>query len=690
MVTEPVSRLRRPAFDRHGPHVASHVRGETSEGKVHMAHPGRHYAAEHSLEPGSAVEGQVLSPDLIPGLMSWNTAMSYEQLLAIQQRQHVLVLEHKEAELAHLKACMFSLEDQADERCLAEALRTKDEEAALMMAAKHKELELMVGLLHLREQQIEDLRSLCEEQQLELEQRRGSRGRADKLSPCSPTMGACGECSSPSPAIVSNSRDESSHLRKEIQRLRLRMEELEASLQEQHQCSALLADELQAKTDRIEALEEELCLPFTPSVSDHHERPNRCFLPEQAHAQEVGSQNSAASSALRPPFFQDRDMLSLSQHEASLSSSANLSQGHRPVVSRLFKEHLDESVDGSIAARASEEGPAAQSSSSRGARSSPLVTRGAAAAHGSYHPCGPYHEPSPSGVIHACRGVEHSPEAFPRGTTFPRHELPVDSHIPSGAASQSNACSATAQGERAANSAKDSHRLNRHSVVVGYDEAVDTGRQSQELLREMRRLRIQMSELERAAGGQAQAGARNEPSSLRPMGLGAGLSSLSGLSPCSLSGSGASPAAVIGASGSTTGGCQQVSGVSGRSATLAFSGVHLPVSETQGSTTDLGAGRAWEYRPHTDDPLDQEVANLVNQPGGRYRGWRALLCRLERGIYLCGTRRVHIRADSAADAMEASDDGGATWADLEVMMRGAEASQHALLQRAKGALGLVT
>jgi hypothetical protein len=96
----------------------------------------------------------------------------------------------------------------------------------------------------------------------------------------------------------------------------------------------------------------------------------------------------------------------------------------------------------------------------------------------------------------------------------------------------------------------------------------------------------------------------------------------------------------------------------------------------------------WEYRPHASgDPIDAAVATLVNRPG-RYRGWRALLCRLEQGIYLCGTRRVHLRADVGQEKIEASDDGGTTWSDLEVLMKGAEASQRALLERARDAAGL--
>merc|ERR1712060_773048 len=96
----------------------------------------------------------------------------------------------------------------------------------------------------------------------------------------------------------------------------------------------------------------------------------------------------------------------------------------------------------------------------------------------------------------------------------------------------------------------------------------------------------------------------------------------------------------------------------------------------------------WEYRPHSSgDPVDVAVAALVNRPG-RYRGWRALLCRLDQGVYLCGTRRVNLRVDAGEERIEASDDGGETWTDLELLMQGAEASQRALLERARDAAGL--
>jgi len=263
----------------------------------------------------------------------------------------------------------------------------------------------------------------------------------------------------------------------------------------------------------------------------------------------------------------------------------------------------------------------------------------------------------------------------------------------------------------------------------------ETGRQSQELLREMRRLRLQMSELERVAGKQT----------VDPRGCGSSTGSGAGRAADSRASRhrGSAGHDRLLASASSFGGesnldangayavrpepaCDHANSRHGsRHAHLAAplsqqfmmsgggcGGHSLPwtrhASEGNLRTARSGAsssvaGRSvrsdehavpevaagWEYRPHASgDPVDAAVAALVNKPGGRYRGWRALLCRLERGMYLCGTRRVRLRADAVLDRIEASDDGGRTWADLEDLMRGAEASQHALLERARDAAGL--
>ncbi|CAE7368977.1 Trim28 [Symbiodinium sp. KB8] len=176
-----------------------------------------------------------------------------------------------------------------------------------------------------------------------------------------------------------------------------------------------------------------------------------------------------------------------------------------------------------------------------------------------------------------------------------------------------------------------------------------TGKQSQELLREMRRLRQQMeqmAELEKLAAGR-------DP--------GFPTDKLGAMSSLSVS-SGSRPSVSNNAQG--PGQWSPMADRSGPSARRVFRPHALSESHL-GSTpfpAQDGILSAWEYRPHEDDPVDAAVARLVNR--GRYRAWRALLCRLEHGVYLCGTKRVHIRVDEEQGLLEASKDGGRTWADL--------------------------
>jgi len=102
------------------------------------------------------------------------------------------------------------------------------------------------------------------------------------------------------------------------------------------------------------------------------------------------------------------------------------------------------------------------------------------------------------------------------------------------------------------------------------------------------------------------------------------------------------------------------------------SGASSPAYSQASEALDKRTYDGWAYRPHpSGDPIDAAIATLVNRPG-RYRCWRALLCRLDEGLYLCGTRKLHLRVDHAEGRIEASDDGGQTWADLEDVMRRVE------------------
>jgi len=94
----------------------------------------------------------------------------------------------------------------------------------------------------------------------------------------------------------------------------------------------------------------------------------------------------------------------------------------------------------------------------------------------------------------------------------------------------------------------------------------------------------------------------------------------------------------------------------------------------------------WEYKPHSSgDPVDAAVAALVNRPGKCFKNWRALLCRLEHGVYLCGTHRVSLRISTSTSRLEASEDNGETWSDLQETLKVTEAMQRSLLERMREA-----
>jgi len=182
------------------------------------------------------------------------------------------------------------------------------------------------------------------------------------------------------------------------------------------------------------------------------------------------------------------------------------------------------------------------------------------------------------------------------------------------------------------------------------DPSPEASRQSHHLLQEMSRLRQQMSDLERIAAASSSPLQQDEPLRSQPAAspLQSGLHHSQGLD----------------ISSSSLEGIEQkrtVFAAQRRSEVPAMpSGSSLPPPQK------IGLAR-WEYRPHSSgDSLDASIAQLVNQPGGRYHPFRALLCRLEAGVYLCGARRMHLKVVKCndGDVILASDDSGASWVDL--------------------------
>lgn len=833
---------------------------------------------EVAAQPGFSGLGLVLSNAVGHEPME---PMSYELLLSTQQHQHALQLQSKEAEVAHLKACVDVLQAKDGSHAseyLSAALRKQEDAATLMMAAKHKELELMVGLLQLREQQIEDFRQLCEAQQLELEQLKqhnqalaDNRGSSDTAAEALEKPGAVAAAqlatpladlpqalpptlevtqagsefdaggattsaaSSPTASASAQHRrtpEKSDHaqMQREVRRLRLRMEELESAVSEQHDRSSGLARALEVKAERVKALEEQVRVLQSPaSVAEDQYGARSPGGPwpgagNSLNASDAGTEaspefggNVGVSTWPRPASAGQQMFMSPSAGdpgahamngayaEGGISMKTQDLDVTRPVPAHLA-HHAVHSGNGHHAPHGHHNGhdhhsyqhgqpfsarshqhrhvadgwPAdvevfqMNTSAALHPTDSPLTWESetrtitqTSLQHGT--------QPATLDAMALRRGGAASVEAECRpasggglqamaaaaANASSNHLLSSGSQGGGESTAVPVTAAATTPGFTAVHASSEldftqSHlSVSGNSQVQSYHSAVrisgfegvdalgatpaslpasiaqrspvaseDTSRHSQELLNEMRRLRLQMSELERVAGAQ-RSSRRNAGSAAASGGerwprgrdrLGASASSLG-----ADSSSPGEPTFEFPVGEGNVTDLPTFSSGQGRSSTpatplnptstpavpsLVADGAASSTSPSDGGASWPSYGRSagarsghtanqqspeyagWEYLPDpSGDPIDAAVAALVNRPG-RYRGWRVLLCRLEQGIYLCGTRRVHIRVDAAKERIEASDDGGKTWADLESLMRGAEASQRALLERARDAAGL--
>lgn len=812
-------------------------------------------AVHTSLVPG----GDWATESLGEGQLA--TSMGYEQLLSIQQQQHALEMQQKDAEITHLKACLDSETNRNSPRSaersnkLAAALRTQEEATTLLMAAKHKELELMVGLLQLREQQIEDFRQVCEAQKLEIQQLKRRRPIAELGGP-NESMGSSLETvrspdapiASPGAIVASGNaqrseggflskqlrdKEEQQQTQREVRRLRLRMEELEAAMGEQHDRNAGLAKELETKIEKVKALEEQVRVLRSPTFDEQHFQSFRAqgshFPGSVSPSSDLGRPGgemspgfgtyaaSVGSVHLSSHGYENRgshvsNAISMdSLDHTRFGSYVHNQLDHRPhgahglrrMHHRTVSSGLGLPVTNGVVSSPSLALPPLQSSSSlprlpsdtpaSAARYTPAPTATAngdsgmaveaAAAYflakSNEHRAQGEAETTPvasvgvdangdgrvdtyitgsdrnrdgipdvlqrkvGGASNAAIRVE-SPRRSPVTMSSERNlasrdgktSLVVTRVYPNRDEAASTTAPASARGNASSPSTLDAMALRRlgeeghrhahtegdvtqsfmsasgqsqahsyHSALrvdqteadlvgtgrstaatVSSEPPGETSRQSQELLQEMRRLRLRMSELEQAAGPRPRGdvvGARHRERS-------DGRRHLDGSEHVGASGSNNGELSISGADNGSTFSPGRGQATKSASSTAASkepdsASWHWP-QNTRSARSDQQIGSefaGWEYRPHASgDPVDAAVASLVNRQG-RYRGWRALLCRLDQGIYLCGTRRVHLRADLANEKIEASDDGGNTWSDLEVIMKGAEASQRALLERAR-------
>jgi len=527
-----------------------------------------------------------------------------------------------------------------------------------MMAAKHKELELMAGLLQMREQQIEDLRALLESSQLEvlqLQQDAHARGPPGAAPP--QQLAASFEPPprrelvasfepppppQPAPAVGPASEEDegadAARMRREVQRLRLRVEDLEAHVAQD------------AKAEHVKALEQQVTVLRSKLSS--------------AELDESGLQQEPLAAAPRPRLAPQFSFSSLQQPNGS-SAAPPCSAGDEGRPHAGFPPRRE---------------------------------------------AGPGRPVAPPPVLRS----ESMPtlEALPKGYSWgQRYVLPDDRAAPSPYRhAQSVGDGASSIGEL--QTYRSAVRVDRRDPdwqrdrrepgglggrvrvampeealfppgplpqQAGWDDSVSEGaetggrRQSKDLLSEMRRLRLQMSELERVAGSPAGHASKQHPQR-------------AATEPRAVWGHAGGEGAALNGSALSSHAAAGPSGAFRARDGLDFDERTSPAKSTLSDDRSHVDYAGWQYRAHAGDPLDAAIAALVNRPG-RYSGWRAMLCRLDQGLYLCGTRRVRLRVDDdAREQIKASGDDGRSWMDLGDLMNGAEGSQHALLERVRSAV----
>lgn len=221
----------------------------------------------------------------------WGVTSEYEHLLNIQRDQHRLALRQRDAEIAHLREVVDMLTSgKQDEASIASRLRETDNNMQLTLEAKQKELELLAGLLQMRDQQIGDLQRVCEMRQSgtnngvlvdalrEADTLRSDKAELERLlvakdkqmtavQEIDPDMSESSALQLGAKAIqmfhdsvrmkatVLGCGEENSHLRNQVRTLQQEIENLESVLLEKQQDVEEISTSLSAKTKRIVDLE---------------------------------------------------------------------------------------------------------------------------------------------------------------------------------------------------------------------------------------------------------------------------------------------------------------------------------------------------------------------------------------------------------------------------------------------------
>lgn len=518
-----------------------------------------------------------------------------------------------------------------------------------MMAAKHKELELMAGLLQMREQQIEDLRALLESSQLEVLQlqsahAQGQPGAAPQqpqpqrelvaFEPAPPQPGPAA-----GPAGEEDETGDAARMRREVQRLRLRVEDLEAHVAQD------------AKAEHVKALEQQVTI-LRSKVSS-------------AELDDSELQPEPLAAAPKPRLVPQFSFSSLQQPNGSFPAPP-CSAGAEGKPQASFPQRREARPGRPVA-----HPPVLRSESMPTLEALPKGY-----SWGQRYVL-PDDRAAPSPYRHA-QSVGDGASSIGELQTY-RSAVRVDRREPDWQRDRRESGGSGGR-VRVARTEEALFPPGPLPQQAGWDDSVETEgtetggrRQSKDLLQEMRRLRLQMSELERVAGSPA--GPASTQHSQRVATEPRAVWGYAGGEGAALNGSEPPPHA---------GGapCGAFRGRDG----LDLDERPSPAKSTHSDERSHVDYAGWQYRAHAGDPLDAAVAALVNRPG-RYSGWRAMLCRLDQGLYLCGTRRVRLRVDEdAREQIKASGDDGRSWMDLGDLMNGAEGSQHALLERVRSAV----
>jgi len=213
----------------------------------------------------------------------WSITVEYENLLRLQKEHQELLARRREAEIAHLRAVAEMLSgDSTGDAAVAARLRAREEETALVLESKQRELELLTAVLVLRDRQITDLRRMCEAKRLRIEM-------LQHVVPIE-KPDVLGDASQASEA--ERLRGQAAHLEASVGVKRAELRQLASTLEAR---KARVA-ELEAAERELDALPQEGAASSTLTPAQSPQKPFESKL--QSRVEEMRAQLANAQSAL--------------------------------------------------------------------------------------------------------------------------------------------------------------------------------------------------------------------------------------------------------------------------------------------------------------------------------------------------------------------------------------------------------